>query len=445
MSTTTRRNVLRGMLNGSAVAVGLPFLELFLNGNGTALADGAPLPTRFGTWFWGLGMNKEIFTPTKFGADYDLKEQTASWKDIKQHVSVLSGFDVELDGRPNVCHYSGWVTVRTGEVPVNGVTYPSESIDVTIADSIATGTRFRSLELAATANPRSSMSFRSTNSINPPEVSATEFYQKVFGSEFQDPNAPEFHPDPRIMTRKSVLSAVMDHSKNFRNRLGAADQARLDEYFTAIRGLESRLALQLEKPAPAPQCKIPAAIETDVGPGIEADTVGARHNLMTDLLVMAIACNQTKVFNMLYSEAGANTSKKGVAAIHHTFTHEEPIDVKLGYQPQSAWFVTRAMESFAYFVKALANFKEGDGTLLDRSLVFAHSDLQLAQVHSLKSLPMMFAGTAGGRMKTGIHVDGKATSVARAGLTAMQAMGMQRGEWGVRAMKTNQPISELLV
>lgn len=48
-------------------------------------------------------------------------------------------------------------------------------------------------------------------------------------------------------------------------------------------------------------------------------------------------------------------------------------------------------------------------------------------------------------MKTGIHVDGKATSVARAGLTAMQAMGMQRGEWGVRAMKTNQPISELLV
>lgn len=67
MSTTTRRNVLRGMLNGSAVAVGLPFLELFLNGNGTALADGAPLPTRFGTWFWGLGMNKEIFTPTKFG------------------------------------------------------------------------------------------------------------------------------------------------------------------------------------------------------------------------------------------------------------------------------------------------------------------------------------------------------------------------------------------
>ena len=444
MSTFSRRNVLRGMMNGAAVSVGLPFLEIFLNGNGTALADGAPLPTRFGTWFWGLGMNKDIFTPTKLGADYDLKEQTASWKDIKQHVSLLTGFDVELDGRPNVCHYSGWVTVRTGEVPINGVTYPGESIDVTIADSIATGTRFRSLELAANANPRSSMSFRSTNSINPPEVSATEFYQKVFGSEFQDPNAPDFHPDPRIMTRKSVLSAVMDRGTNFRNRLGAADKARLDEYFTAIRGLESRLALQLEKPAPAPQCKIPPALESELPVGVDTELLATRHNLMTDLLVMAIACNQTKVFNMLYSDATAGTSKKGLAAIHHTVTHEEPVDTKLGYQPQSAWFVTRALESFAYFIKALSSFKEGDGTLLDHSLVFAHTDLELAQIHSLKGLPMMFAGTANGRIKNGLHINGNSSPVTRAGLTAMQALGLQTGEWGARSMRTNQPISELL-
>ena len=58
MMDLNRRRVLRGMLSGSAVTVGLPLLNVFLNGNGTAMADGAPLPVRFGTWAWGLGMDE---------------------------------------------------------------------------------------------------------------------------------------------------------------------------------------------------------------------------------------------------------------------------------------------------------------------------------------------------------------------------------------------------
>lgn len=64
-SKITRRRVLRGMLGGAAVTVGLPFLECFLNANGTALASGTPIPTRFGTWFWGLGMNPSVFVPKR--------------------------------------------------------------------------------------------------------------------------------------------------------------------------------------------------------------------------------------------------------------------------------------------------------------------------------------------------------------------------------------------
>ncbi len=67
MKNLTRRRVLRGMFNGTAVAVGLPLLNCFLNNNGTALASGAPLPQRFGTWSWGLGMSKSIFVPKKTG------------------------------------------------------------------------------------------------------------------------------------------------------------------------------------------------------------------------------------------------------------------------------------------------------------------------------------------------------------------------------------------
>ena len=75
MNSFNRRRVLRGMLGGSAVSVALPFLDCFLNNNGTALADGTPLPVRFSTWTWGLGMNKNIFVPKKVGKGFDLPEE----------------------------------------------------------------------------------------------------------------------------------------------------------------------------------------------------------------------------------------------------------------------------------------------------------------------------------------------------------------------------------
>ena len=71
-----RRRVLRGILNGGAVTVGLPLLNCFLNGNGNALASGEPMPLRFGTWFWGCGMNAKVFTPSKFGTNFEFPIET---------------------------------------------------------------------------------------------------------------------------------------------------------------------------------------------------------------------------------------------------------------------------------------------------------------------------------------------------------------------------------
>ncbi len=439
-----RRRILRGMLGGSAVTLALPFLECFLDGNGTALASGRDLPVRFGTWFWGLGVNGPIFTPTKVGADYDLKEQTASFKDLKKHINIYSNFDVLTDGKPNFCHFTGWMGLRTGSVPATRESYPNETFDVTIADVIGGASRFSTISLAATGNPRTSFSFRTADSINPPDVSPADFYQRIYGPEFQDPNSPNFTPDVRIMTRKSILSGIVEQSAQLRKTLSKSDQVRLDEYFTATRSLENRLALQLEKPDPAEACKVPKSIEKDAPAGIDAEQLAVRHNLMADTLAMALACNQTKVFNLAYAEAQALTSRKGAPRPHHPQTHEENMDPKLGYQPGAAWFSTQAMQSFAYFVGALAKIKEGDGTLLDRTLVMAHSDTNLAQVHSLNGMPMLTAGSAGGRVKTGIHVDGKGAPGSQVALTCMQAMGVQRTEWGTNSMKTNRPVSEVL-
>ena len=98
MLELNRRRVLRGVLNGGAVTVGLPLLNVFLNGNGDALANGKPMPVRFGTWFWGLGMSKSIFVPKTTGADYEITEEMEALKDVKKHFNVFTNLTAYRDG-----------------------------------------------------------------------------------------------------------------------------------------------------------------------------------------------------------------------------------------------------------------------------------------------------------------------------------------------------------
>ena len=111
----SRRTALRGMVNGMAVAVGIPLLDVFLDGNGEAMAaTGAPAPVRFGTWFWGLGVNPSRWFPSTPGANYDLKPELAPIKAFQDKISILGNFNVPLDGAPNLPHASGGPAIRTG-------------------------------------------------------------------------------------------------------------------------------------------------------------------------------------------------------------------------------------------------------------------------------------------------------------------------------------------
>jgi Protein of unknown function (DUF1552) len=440
----SRRRILRGMLGGGAVTVALPFLDLFLNSNGTALAaTGAPLPARFGTWFWGLGIDHEIFTPKTVGANYDLPPQLEPLANVKQYVNVFTNYNVLTDGKPNLCHYTGWVALRCGAAPGGRGQLPGQSLDVAIADAMGGGARFRSINLAATGQPRDSYSFLSADAINPPEVSAVEFYRKVFGPDFQDPNSPNFKPDPRIMVRKSVLSGVGEERKDFEHTLGAADKARLDEYFTSIRDIENRLELQLQKPPPAPACSMPASPK-ELPVGVDVTLVSARHRAMTDLLVMALLCNQTKVFNMVYSDSGSSLTRKGLDKTHHIFTHEEPIDNDKGYQIEASRFVGDAMKEWGYFLEKIANTSEADGSLLDHCLIYAHSDCQFAKVHSIDGIPMFTAGRLNGAVRTGQHIDGKGEAGTRLGYTLQRLMGVPVGSWGQGSMQASKEIAEII-
>jgi hypothetical protein len=445
MNTPNRRRILRGALQGGAVTVALPLLNCFLDGNGAALASGRPLPVRFGTWFWGLGMNKAIFIPKTVGANYDLPDEIAALAPVRQHLNIFTNYRVIRDANPNLCHFTGWVALRSGMVPSGRGDLPGESIDVTVAQLTGGGTRFRSLDANATGDARDSYSFRGANAVNPPEISPIEFYQRVFGADFQDPNSSNFTPSARVMMQQSVLSGVLEESKDLNRSLGVEDRARLDQYFSGLRDVERQLEHQLEKPAPIAACVKPGAPTEEIPAGLEVALVAKRHTLMTKIMVMAVACGQTNVFNMTYANSFAATVKPGYDKGHHTATHEEMIDEKLGYQPQSSWFTKQAMASWAEYVAAFAAVPEGDGTLLDNMLIYAHSDQELAKIHSIEGIPMFTAGKAGGKLKTGIHVAGAGQPGTQLGYTLLRVMGADVQSWGSQSNQTSKEIGEILV
>jgi hypothetical protein len=166
--------------------------------------------------------------------------------------------------------------------------------------------------------------------------------------------------------------------------------------------------------------------------------------MFVDLLLIAMACDQTRVTNLNYTSPFAGTTKPGYDKPHHTATHEEPFDEELQCQPNCSWYTQRAMDEWAYYVQALANFKEGDGSLLDNSLIYATTDQSYAKIHSIEGLPMFTAGNAGGLVKTGMHIDGAGDKACRLGYTLQRLFGLEIDAWGSKSNRTSSEIREII-
>ncbi|MSO73486.1 MAG: DUF1552 domain-containing protein, partial [Rhodospirillaceae bacterium] len=365
---------------------------------------------------------------------------------FKDKINVFSGFKVFLDGKANGVHFSGCQGTLTGSVPAGGPGNQvgiSPSIDTLIAEVIGTRTRFRSLEAACAGNAIHSQSRRTGSVVNPAEVSPAAMYTRIFGPEFTDPNAATFAPDPAVMVRQSALSVVGNERQSFTRRLGASDKARLDEYFTSLRELEKQVDMQLQKPAPLEACKVPAATDLAVI-GTEVATVRENNRVFSKLLAHALACGQTNVINIAFADATSSLRKVGGTHTHHESTHEEPIDPVAGYQLQVAWYYDQIMSSYAETMAILDGIKEGDRTLLDRTVLMATTDISYAKLHGLENLPVITVGGANGRLKTGLHISAKGDPTARVGLTLQQALGVPVSTWGTESNQTSKTITEVI-
>jgi Protein of unknown function (DUF1552) len=444
-----RRSVLRGLLGGTAVYVGLPTLDVFLNGNGTALANGAPLPTRFGTYFWGLGLTDTPtggtrWVPSKVGAGYEVMPELESLAAVKDKVSVFSGFRVIGDGRANLVHWTGHASILSGIAPASSGRFDGPSFDTKIADAIGTSTRFKTIDIDASVSRQPvSYSTRSGTTFASPDATPLALYTRLFGPGFQDPNSDNWKPDPSIMLRQSVLSAVTDQRHALTKGLGKADQMKLDQYFSSVRDMENQLAVQLQKPEKCESCVVPSAPK-ETPRAASVDVVNANTKIMAKLLAMGLACNQSRVFTFVHTAGSSETYMAGRSKIYHQITHDEPTDAQLGFQPETSKLASQVMQGLGTFLAELDSIKEGEGTLLDNSLVMAFSDTGYAKIHAIENIPMFLAGRAGGKHKAGQHIAGKGDSVTRVSLTAMQLAGAPVGEFGAGSMKTSNPIHDVM-
>jgi hypothetical protein len=439
-----RRFFLRGSCQGALAVMGLPFLDCFLNTKGQAQNNGRPLPTRFNTFFWGCGLTASLWIPKKAGTDWDMTVQLKPLEPYRKKLNLFSGLRVPLDSKPNGQHWSGLAAAITGIAPFRGGEFESKTLDQQVAEVIGKGVRFGSVAASASGDPRQSYSSLGGTNLLPSEPTPLSLYTRLFGPGFQDPTKGDWKPDPRIMMQKSVLSAVAEDRKRVMKNLGASDRARMDQYFTSVRQTELQMEAELQRPNIAAKVTIPEAPSGTLPVNSASPNLRIITPLMSRLGAIALATDQTRVFNLSVSNPQNAMFMPGDPLGFHQSTHEEPVDPKLGYQPRVHEYNVASMELFASFLKELDAIEEGDGTVLDHSLVMAFTDQAYARIHSVDGLPILVAGGASGRLKTGYHVVGDNSPVSRVALTLQKALGVSVDTWGKESLQVRSPYAELL-
>ena len=441
-----RRTVLRGLLRGTAVACGLPTLEAMLNGNGTAYAQtGAALPQRLGIFFFGNGVRLKLWNPVATGAGWALSPALEPLAPLKDYLNVVSGMDPKIPSSQG--HHTGEVGILSGHPllsqPKGGAafrsTFTAPSIDQVVAAETGKLTRFKSLELGISrrVNTREGttlqyISHNGPDSANPPSYEPAMVFNRLFGGDVKPPMAgtPVMGGalEQAARLRRSVLDAVAKDIEGLKVRVGASDRRRLDQHFEHVRGIERRLQEGGVVGGPGAGCAAPAM------PGAFADTPQGEPlepvmTAMSDLLALALACDQTRSFSVMFSGSTASTVfwQAGVSRGHHQLSHDEA-----GDQPQIQATTVFTMKMFGILLARLKATAEGPGTLLDNCAILASSDCAEGKSHSNKDYPILIAGKAGGKLKyPGIHHRAVGQNTNQVLLTLLRAVGLQRPSFGI--------------
>jgi Protein of unknown function (DUF1552) len=423
-----RRAMLRGSLaTGAALALPLPILECMLNQNGTAYAQGMPLPKRYATWFFGNGILPPLWVPKATGADWQITEQLAPLANVKSHLTVVSGLANKFPG--TAFHPLGSAASTTG----GGVVDDSAvvpSIDQLVAAAVGKDSPFKSLELGVSnatpnggQNTLHAVSHRGKNAPNYPEFDPHAVFARLFAQ--ADATAGDI---ARLQAaKKSVLDAVLADGSALKGSLSSADQARLEQHLDGIRQLEMRLANTGNCKSPVDPTK--QGILKDAKSEAPKDV----NDVVAELLSVAFACDLTRSASLVFTLPAAHVYFRKLAAdmnddFHDTICHTDPGDN--ASQTRVNRGVIYTMQCLATLLEKLKALPEGDGNVLDNSLVYVTSCTSWGKVHDATDWPVLLAGKAGGALKGNLHVRNDGENLSKVLFSIANIMGAKTTSLG---------------
>jgi hypothetical protein len=432
----------RGLLRGIGTAVALPMLDAMFPALSSAAKTARRVaPNRMVFCYVPNGVDMRNWRPDALGKAYNLPKILSPLAPVRDNVLVFSGLkdhNGEALGDGPGDHARAAASFLTGVHPRK--TAGSDisvgiSVDQVAAQRIGSATRLASLELGCedghlAGNCDSgyacayvnSISWRTATVPNPPEVNPRAVFERLFGSE-------EDAADPTARARnakldQSILDLVSDDTKKLQRDLGPTDRRKLDEYLTAVREVERQVQVG-EKQAEENNVAVPNMPKPE---GIPLE-FGEHAQLMFNLMAIALQSDITRVSTFMLAREGSNRSYReiGVPEGHHGLSHHRNDPALMD---KIAAINQYHMEQFAMFVNKLQSTPDGDGSLLDHTMIVYGSGISDGNKHNHDDLPVLLAG--GGRnFKTGRHVKlSESIPVANLYLSMLDVMGVPTEKLG---------------
>jgi len=394
-----RRTLLRGM--GATLA--LPFLDAMLPPF-TVRGRAAQPVHRFQTFYVPNGMAMDYWTPRGEGAAFELSPILEPLAPFRDQMLVLSGIKASW----NYIHAGASGSFLTG-TPRGGKTeieiFADVSMDQLLARHFASDTQVASLELSmdAPANAGActgnlscvythTLSWRSATQPLPMEWNPRAVFERLFGdSGSTDAKARE----ARMQQHKSMLDSVSEKLASLKRDLGPGDQAKVNEYTEAIRDVERRI----ERAEEQKDVQLPTIDQPQGAPAVFEDHLA----LMLDLQLLAFQSDLTRVISfMIGKEQSARPYPQiGVPEAHHPLSHHNEIPEIIAHMSKINRY---HVELFSKYVEKLRATPDGDGSLLDHTMILYGAGISNSQRHSGDNLPLVLVGGASGRLKGGRHV-----------------------------------------
>lgn len=419
MASLRRRDLLRGLGIGLVAA---PFLDLLARPRRTRAAGG-PTARRLLVFFSPNGTVPAHWTPE--GGETDFVFPAGSILEpltpIRDQLTLIGGLD--FFGADN--HEGGMAAMLTD----NGAAAHAsggKSVDQFVAAGLGAPTRFASLELGVQTSAwgggvQTRMSYSAPGEFVTPDDDPAHVFSRLFG-DFVGGDAAAMKLQAR---RQRVVDLLVDEAGDLRRRLGADERPKLDAHLEALAQVEKGLAGSIVG------CAVPDA------PGALSPYDNAAFpevgKLQMDLLVLALACDMTRVASLQWSHTVSPMvpSWLGISDGHHSLSHIDDSNVAGVGQFVAAerWFA----EQFLYLVQRLAETPEADGTgmLLDNTLVVWAKEMGDSRAHVCKGVPFVLAGKAGGYLtKPGRYLTYPGESHAKLLVSICQAMGLQNDTYG---------------